>query len=72
MKTKSNNLFLLIKSLSKAEKRYFRLLSNLQNGDKTYVFLFDLYDKLLSPADAHEKFHKVHPNKSLEIASKHL
>jgi effector-binding domain-containing protein len=72
MKTKSEDIFLLVKTLSKAEKRYFRLFSNLQKGDKAYVFLFELYDELLSQEEAHEKFHKVHPQKSVEMASKHL
>ena len=35
--TKLNQVMLLIKSLSKAEKRYIRLYTNLQNGDKHYT-----------------------------------
>lgn len=37
----SNELFNLIKSLTKSEKRYFKLISSLQQGDKNYVKLFD-------------------------------
>ena len=37
--TKLNQVMLLIKSLSKAEKRYIRLYTNLQNGDKHYMYL---------------------------------
>ena len=37
----SNELFYLIKSLTKSEKRYFKLSSSLQQGDKNYVKLFD-------------------------------
>ena len=40
--TKLNQVMLLIKSLSKAEKRYIRLYTNLQNGDKHYMVLYDL------------------------------
>ena len=40
--TKLNQVMLLIKSLSKAEKRYIRLYTNLQNGDKHYMILYDL------------------------------
>ena len=37
----SDELFHLIKSLTKSEKRYFKLLSSLQSGEKNYVKLFD-------------------------------
>ena len=40
--TKLNQIILLIQSLSKAEKRYIRLYTNLQNGDKHYMVLYDL------------------------------
>lgn len=42
----SNELFDLIKSLTKSEKRFFKLQSSLQSGDKNYVRLFDLVDKM--------------------------
>ncbi len=42
----SNELFDLIKSLTKSEKRFFKLQSALQSGDKNYVRLFDLVDKM--------------------------
>ncbi|MFN0030898.1 MAG: hypothetical protein ACKVOR_01920 [Flavobacteriales bacterium] len=42
----SNELFELIKSLTKSEKRFFKLQSTLQSGDKNYVRLFDLIDKM--------------------------
>lgn len=42
----SNELFDLIKSLSKSEKRFFKLQSALQSGDKNYVRLFDCVDKM--------------------------
>lgn len=37
----STELHDLIKSLSKSEKRYFKLMSSLQEGDKNYIRLFD-------------------------------
>jgi hypothetical protein len=37
----SSELFMLIKSLTKSEKRFFKLSSTLQTGDKNYVKLFD-------------------------------
>ena len=42
----SNELFDLIKSLSKSEKRFFKLQSSLQSGDKNYVRLFDCIDRM--------------------------
>ncbi|MGA2667961.1 MAG: hypothetical protein ABSF32_03485 [Ignavibacteria bacterium] len=42
----SSSLFNLIKSLSKSEKRYFRMYSSLQEGNKNYLKLFDTIDKM--------------------------
>lgn len=41
----SNELFNLVKSLSKSEKRFFKLSSSLQSGDKNYLKIFDAIDK---------------------------
>jgi len=43
----SNNLFLLISSLSKSEKRYFKVYSkrHIQKGGNHYIKLFDAIDK---------------------------
>lgn len=40
-----NDLFELIKSLTKNEKRYFRMFAMLQKGNKAYIRLFDAVDK---------------------------
>ncbi|HMK02590.1 MAG TPA: hypothetical protein VK489_00280 [Ferruginibacter sp.] len=37
----------LIKSLSRTEKRYFKLFARFQQGDKSYLKLFDIIDKQL-------------------------
>ncbi len=42
----SNELFELIKSLNKSEKRFFKLSSNLQSGPKNYIRLFDAIDEM--------------------------
>lgn len=42
----SDDLFLLIKHLDKAEKRHFKLQAGLQKGDKDYLKLFDAMDAL--------------------------
>lgn len=41
----SNELHDLVKSLTKSEKRFFKLHSALQSGDKNYLRLFDAIDK---------------------------
>lgn len=41
----SNELFDLIKSLSKSEKRFFKLHSALQSGEKNYLRIFDAIDR---------------------------
>jgi len=40
----SNELFQLVKSLTKSEKRYFKLSSSLQAGEKNYMKIFDTID----------------------------
>lgn len=40
----SNELFHLIKSLTKSEKRFFKLSSSIQSGEKNYFKLFDYID----------------------------
>lgn len=42
---RSDNLFHLIRSLTKPEKRYFKLFSSLQKGSKNYIRLFDSIDR---------------------------
>jgi len=41
----SEFLYYLVKSLNRSEKRYLRLTSSLQSGDKSYMKLFDLLEK---------------------------
>ncbi len=41
-------IYELVKSLSKTEKRYFKLYTQFQQGDKSYLKLFDILDKQLS------------------------
>jgi hypothetical protein len=42
---KKGNLFLLIKSLSKSEKRYFRIYAGMSGRDANYLQLFDAIDR---------------------------
>jgi hypothetical protein len=69
---KTDSLFILVKSLTKAEKRYFHLWSNLQSGDKMYLALFDLFDSLETPQQVHAQFKKNQERKSFDIACKYL
>ncbi len=41
----STELYKLIKSLTKSEKRFFKLSSSLQSGDKNYLKIFDFIEK---------------------------
>ena len=41
----THDLFDLVHSLTKSEKRFFKLQSSLQAGEKNYVRLFDLLEK---------------------------
>ena len=42
----THDLFDLVRSLTKSEKRFFKLQSSLQAGEKNYVRLFDLLEKM--------------------------
>ncbi|MBX2844366.1 MAG: hypothetical protein KTR26_21570 [Flammeovirgaceae bacterium] len=62
---KKGNLFLLIKSLSKAEKRYFKVFTSQQENQNNYLRLFDFIQKqneddnhLIKKAFKEEKFVK--------------
>lgn len=41
----STELFKLVKSLTKSEKRFFKMSSSLQAGDKNYLKIFDVIEK---------------------------
>jgi len=41
----STELFSLIQTLTKSEKRFFKLNSSLQSGEKNYLKLFDFIEK---------------------------
>ena len=48
----SAELFDLVKSLSKSEKRFFKLSSSLQTGEKNYLQIFDAIEKQSSYDEA--------------------
>lgn len=55
----SDDLYLLIKSLTKAEKRHFKLQTALQKGQKSYLILFEAIDSLIGSAseNGHDSFY---------------
>jgi hypothetical protein len=69
---KTSSLALLIKSLTKAEKRYFKLYSSVQEGSKNYITLFNIFDKLKDMDELKVEFQKKMPGASFEITSKYL
>lgn len=69
---KTDSLTILAGSMSKAEKRYFRLYSKLQAGEKNYLFLFDLIEEGMDTSEIPARFHEKYPGASLDIAVKHL
>ncbi|SEF40540.1 hypothetical protein [Parabacteroides chinchillae] len=69
---KASSLVILVNSLTKAEKRYFRLYANLQNGEKVYLSLFNLLDKKLSMDEVYTHFCKEQNGCSFDMAVKHL
>lgn len=70
-----NDLIILIKSLSKVEKRKFKLSTKKQTGNKDYLFLFDLIDRsnVDTPAfSLKEKYNKAHPSSSINNTVRYL
>ncbi|MDB4678454.1 hypothetical protein OAE93_01860, partial [bacterium] len=74
-KTSSDKIFQLIKSLSKAEKRYFKVYTSKQAGDKNnHQILFDAVDKQSDYDESLLKRNLKNPSlvKSLPIAKTRL
>ncbi|MDQ3291862.1 MAG: hypothetical protein M3Q05_11300, partial [Bacteroidota bacterium] len=63
----------LVHSLSKAEKRYFKLFCDLQTGNKIYFTLYQLLDKKdFSPEEIMRIMSEKYPEAVIETARKHL
>ena len=66
-------LFGLVKSLSKSEKRYFKMSARLQEGDKVFMNLFDIIDNEKKGIDNIKlKLKKSFPKAAFEPACTHL
>jgi len=69
---KASSLLVLIRSMTKSEKRYFKLYSNIQEGDKLYMKLFTLLEACSSVEEAAERFAEETGGGSFDMAAKHL
>jgi hypothetical protein len=69
---KTSSLVLLVSSLTKAEKRYFKLYSSIQSGSKNYMVLFDIICQVSDIPDIKAEFQKKLPGASYEVTSKYL
>jgi hypothetical protein len=68
-----HTLHSLVQSLSKAEKRYFRLFCELQGGNKVYVGLYQLLEQCTDdPTAIAADFSRQHPEAVFETACKYL
>lgn len=62
----------LVHSLSKAEKRQFKLYSSLQKGEKDYVSLFKIIEKQHNEQDIKKVFENRSAGAVFNVAIKHL
>lgn len=63
----SDSLFQFIKSLSKAEKRYFKLSASIEIGEKSYMLLFDSMER--QPIYNNEKLCKALNKSNKQLAN---
>jgi len=72
--TKKGNLFSLIKSLSKAEKRHFKLFASTGGTDKVYLRLFEVIDRQeqYDEAAVVKKFEGAPFTKQLHVTKNYL
>lgn len=65
---------ILISSMSKSEKRGFKLFCNTQKGDKGYMALFDIIDSLATEDSGKiwKRFERENPGKNIEVAAGYL
>ncbi len=70
--SKNNTLYLLIHSLTKAEKRYIKLYTSLQKGNKDYLHVFELLEQRNEIEAAKEIFSKKKKQSSFDASCKYL
>lgn len=69
---KIDSLFQLVQSLTKAEKRHFKLYTSLQQGSKEYLHLFKLIEKENDLTKVKKTFASSKSKSSYESSSKYL
>ena len=71
---KADMLSRLVNTLTKTEKRYFRLYSSLQQGNKDYIKLFDLMEKHAAAGSSVVKaaFQQQYAGANYEVSGKYL
>ena len=69
---KAISLVVLIKSMSKSEKRFFKLYSKIQSGHKAYYALFNLMQKTEEVDLIHKLFMARYPDTSFDVTVRHL
>jgi hypothetical protein len=64
----------MVRSLSKSEKRHFKLSAKRLSGDKDYLHLFDLIDRknVTDIKKLEDLFRKRHPGASMDSAARYL
>ena len=65
---KAISLLVLIHSMTKAEKRYFKLNSNLQESDKDYLTMFAMMEECSSIEKSTRRFGVDAGESSFDIA----
>lgn len=66
-------LFSLVNSMTKSEKRYFRLTAGIQQGEKGYLKLFNILESSLAFDNSlRSRLKKQFPGSTIEPARKHL
>lgn len=69
---KSEQLTQLINSMTKAEKRYFKLLSNLQKGKKEYLYIYDKLENCESLEKTNKALLRKFGKKRLDASLRYL
>ncbi len=69
---KFSTVISLVHSLTKAEKRYFKLFSGLQKGEKDYVALFGIIEKNNNECEVKKLFNRKCSGAVFSVALKHL
>lgn len=68
----SDDLISLVQSLTKSEKRYFKLYASRKHGSKAYLGLFELLESPIDSTEIKTKFDQIFKRSSYDSSRKHL